>query len=45
MGIVEVVVVGGLGGGAQVAVVDASGRHGITVRGAGCPTGARRRVR
>lgn len=40
LSVVEVVVVGGLGGGAQVTVVDAGGRHGVTVRGAGRPTGA-----
>ncbi len=40
LGIVEVVVVGGRGGSAQVSVVDACGRHGVTVRGVGCPTGA-----
>lgn len=41
MGVVEVVVVGGRGGSAQVTVVDAGGRHGIAVRGVGRPTGAR----
>lgn len=40
LGIVEVVVVSGRGGGAEVTVVDAGGRHGVTVRGVGCPTGA-----
>lgn len=45
LGIVEVVVVGGRGGSAQVTVVDAGGRHGVTVRGVGCPTGAGGRVR
>lgn len=37
LSVVEVVVVG-LGGGAQVTVVDAGGRHGVTMRGAGGPT-------
>lgn len=42
LSVVEVVVVGGgLGGIAQVTVVDAGGRHGVTVRGVGGPTGAR----
>lgn len=47
LGEVEVVVVSGrgLGGGAQVTVVDAGGRHGVTVRGVGCPTGAGGQVR
>lgn len=46
LGIVEVVVVGGCrGGSAQVTVIDAGGRHGVTVRGAGCPTGAGGQVR
>lgn len=45
LGIVEVVVVGGWGSSAQVTVVDAGGRHGVTVRGAGCSAGARGRVR
>lgn len=40
LGIIEVVVVSGRGGGAEVTVVDAGGRHGVTVRGVGCPTGA-----
>lgn len=40
LGVVEVVVVGGSGGGAQVAVVDAGGGHGVAVRGAGGPTRA-----
>lgn len=45
LGVVEVVVVGGRGGSAQVTVVDAGGRHGVTVRGVGCPTGAGGQVR
>lgn len=49
LGKVEVVVVGGGcrggGGSAQVTVVDAGGRHGVTVRGAGGSTGARGQVR
>lgn len=45
LGIVEVVVVGGRGSSAQVAVVDAGGRHGVTMRGVGCPTGAGGQVR
>lgn len=40
LGVVEVVVVGGRGSGAQVTVVDAGGRHGVPVRGVGRPTGA-----
>lgn len=45
LGIVEVVIVGGRRSSAQVTIVDAGGRHGVTVRGAGGPTGARGRVR
>lgn len=45
LGIVEVVVVGGWRGGAQVTVVDTGGRHGVTVRGISRPTGAGGRVR
>lgn len=45
LGIVEIVVVGGWGGRAQVPVVDAGGRHGVTVRGVGRPTEAGGRVR
>lgn len=45
LGVVEVVVVGGSGGCAQITVVDAGRRHGVTVRGVGCPAGARGRVR
>lgn len=40
LGVVEVVVVGGLAGGAQVPVVDAGGRHGVTMWGVGGPTRA-----
>lgn len=42
---VEVVVVGGGVGSAQVTVVNTGGRHGITMRGVGRPAGARGRVR
>lgn len=38
LSVIEVVVVGGRGSRAQVTVVDAGGRHGITKRGAGGPT-------
>lgn len=45
LGVVDVVVVGGRGGAAQVPIVDAGWRHGVAMRGAGRPTGARGGVR
>lgn len=45
LGIVEVVVISGWGKSAQITIIDTGGGHGVTVRGAGCPAGARRRVR
>lgn len=41
LGVVDVVVVGGRGGAAQVPVVDAGWRHGVAMRRAGRPTRAR----
>lgn len=45
LGVVDVVVVGGRGGAAQVPVVDAGWRHGVAMRRAGHPTRARGGVR
>lgn len=45
LGVVDVVVVGGRGRNAQLPIIDAGGRHGVTVGGAVGPTGAGGRVR